>query len=70
MATTKTHLGMAMGQGKITLSKSACGISSFQKNGRFNLIIKTSEFKNIFEHAGEDQVCLKCLAKAKEQSRI
>jgi hypothetical protein len=68
--TTKYHLGMSLGNGKITLSKGACGIGSFQKNGRFNMIMKTLEFKKMFEHAGEEQVCLKCLAKAKEQGRV
>ena len=68
--TTKYHLGMFLGNQKITLSKGTCGIGSFQKNGRFNMIMKTGEFKNMFIHAGENQVCLKCLAKAKEQGRI
>jgi hypothetical protein len=70
MTTTKTHLGMAMGQGKITTQKSSCGLGVFNPQGRWNYIVKTSEFKNIFENTGEEQVCLKCLAKAKEQGRV
>ena len=70
MTTTKTHLGMAMGQGKITLHKSACGLGVFNHQGRWNYIVKTSEFKMLHTERGEELVCLKCLAKAKEQGRV
>ena len=70
MATTKTHLGQSMGNGKINLHKSACGLGDFNREGRFNYIAKTSVFKNTFIEAGKDLVCLKCLAKAKEQGRV
>lgn len=70
MKTTKTHLAMLIGNGKINLHKSACGLGDFNKNGRFNYITRTSNFKDIFIKNGESSVCLKCLAKAKEQFRI
>jgi hypothetical protein len=70
MATTKTHLGMAMGQGKITLHKSVCGLGDFNREGRMNHITKTSTFKTLYLEREEELVCLKCLAKAKEQGRI
>lgn len=70
MTTTKTHLGMAMGQGKITLHKSACGLGDFNRYGRFNLITKTSTFKTLYLERGTELVCEKCLEKAKEQARI
>lgn len=61
---------MAIGQGKITLHKSACGLGDYNKNGRFNYITKTSEFKKLHTERGTELVCEKCLAKAKEQGRI
>jgi hypothetical protein len=67
--TTKTHLASSIGNGKINLHKSSCGLGDFNNNGRFNYITKTSEFKNIVAN-NESQVCEKCLAKAKEQGRI
>ena len=70
MTTTKTHLGMTMGQGKITLHKSACGLGDSNRYGRFNYITKTSVFRNLYLERGEELVCEKCLAKAKEQGRI
>ena len=70
MSTTKTHLAQSIGNGKINLHKSSCGLSDFNRNGRFNYITRTSEFKNILDGNGEDVVCLKCLAKAKEQGRV
>jgi len=70
MTTTKTHLAMSMGQGKITLHKSACGLGDYNRNGRFNYITKTNEFKKIYSETGEGSICLKCLAKAIEQNRI
>jgi hypothetical protein len=70
MTTTKTHLGMAMGQGKITLHKSTCGLGDFNREGRWNYIVKTSEFKRLHTERDEELVCLKCLAKAKEQGRV
>ena len=70
MTTTKTHLGMAMGQGKITLHKSACGLGDSNREGRMNYITKTSAFKTLYSETGEELVCLKCLAKAKEQGRV
>lgn len=70
MTITKTHLGMSMGQGKITLHKSACGLGDFNKYGKFNYITKTNEFKKLYTETGEQSICLKCLAKAIEQGRI
>lgn len=70
MATTKTHLAMSIGNGKINLHKSACGLGDFNRNGRFNYITKTSEFKNSYTENGEEVICIKCLAKAKEQGRV
>jgi len=61
---------MSMGNGKINLHKSSCGLGDFQNNGRFNYITRTQEFKNIYASNGETAVCLKCLAKAKEQGRV
>tara|TARA_R110000772_G_scaffold67308_3_gene149399 strand:+ start:199 stop:411 length:213 start_codon:yes stop_codon:yes gene_type:complete len=70
MTTTKTHLAQSIGNGKINLHKSSCGLGDFNRNGRFNYITRTSEFKNSLIENGEDTVCLKCLAKAKEQGRV
>ena len=70
MTTTKTHLGMQMGQGKINLHKSSCVLGDSNRYGRFNYITKTQEFKNLYNNNGEELVCEKCLAKAKQQGRI
>jgi hypothetical protein len=70
MTTTKTHLGMAMGQGKINLHKSSCGLGDMNRKGRCNYITKTSTFKTLYLERGTELVCEKCLAKAKEQGRI
>ena len=70
MTTTKTHLGMAMGQGKITLHKSACGLGDSNREGRMNYITKTITFKTLYLERGTELVCEKCLAKAKEQGRV
>lgn len=70
MTTTKTHLGMQMGAGKITLHKSSCGLGDFNPQGRWNYITKTSTFKTLYLERGTELVCEKCLAKAKEQGRI
>jgi hypothetical protein len=70
MTTTKTHLAISLGNGKINIHKSACGLGDSNKYGRFNYITKTLEFKNLYNNSGEDFICVKCLAKAKEQSRI
>ena len=68
--TTKTHLASSIGNGKINLHKSSCGLGDFNRNGRFNYITRTSEFKAILESGREDLLCEKCLAKAKQQGRI
>lgn len=70
MTTTKTHLAQSVGNGKINLHKSVCGLSDFNKNGRFNYIARTATFKALYRDNGEEVVCLKCLEKAQAKNRI
>lgn len=70
MAITKTHLVKQIIDGKVFLGKTECGLSQYQKNGRFNYIVKTQYFKNIYMNSGTESCCEKCLAKAKEQGRV
>ena len=67
---TKTHIAKQIVNGKVTVSKTECGLNAFQSNGRFNLVLKTAQFKDLFLNTGVESCCEKCLEKAKNQGRI
>jgi hypothetical protein len=70
MTITKTHIVKQIVKGKIITTKTECGLNAWQNGGRFNNIVKTSEFKNIYNATQTESCCEKCIAKAKEQGRI
>ena len=72
MSQTKTHVQQYIGNGKAMKSKSSCGLSTFNRNGRFNNIQPLKNFKEHYEANGltTKYTCVKCLAKAKEQGRM
>ena len=70
MTLTKTHIARQIIKGKIITTKTECGLNAWNNHGRWNHIVKTSEFKSLYNTTQPELCCVKCLAKAKEQGRI
>lgn len=69
MATFKIHLFKKLPNGKINTNRSECGRGAFTPNGAPNVMYKSNAFKAIYNE-DENECCLVCVKRAKEQGRI
>lgn len=64
----KIHIAKQIVKGKVMTTITECGRRAYTKNGAVNMIFKTSEFKLAYQN--NDNLCIVCLNKAKEQERV